>query len=354
MFDKLDFIVEKYQELSLKVSDPDVINDQPVWQKYIKEMGEMEPIVKKYEEYKKAKDGLRDAKDIVENETDEEMRDLAKMEINDLEEQIEKNEEELKVLLLPKDPNDEKNVILEVRAGTGGGEAALFAQDLLRMYMRYAERHRWKTEVMDINDTGIGGIKEAVVLIKGKGAYSRLKYESGVHRVQRVPETESAGRVHTSAATVAVLPEVDDVEVDLNPNDVRVDVYRASGNGGQCVNTTDSAVRLTHEPTGLVVTCQDEKSQIKNKEKAFKVLKARLYDLKLQEQNKEISEARKSQVGSGDRSERIRTFNFQQGRVSEHRIGLTLYRLDAILDGDLDEIIDGLITSDQAEKMKNF
>ena len=354
MFDKLDFIVEKYQELSLKVSDPEVINDQPVWQKYIKEMGEMEPIVKKYEEYKKAKEGLRDAKDLVENETDEEMRDLAKMEINDLEEQIEKNEEELKVLLLPKDPNDEKNVILEVRAGTGGDEAALFAQDLLRMYMRYAERHRWKTELMDVNDTGIGGIKEAVVLIKGKGAYSRLKYESGVHRVQRVPETESAGRVHTSAATVAVLPEVDDVEVDLNPNDVRVDVYRASGNGGQCVNTTDSAVRLTHEPTGLVVTCQDEKSQIKNKEKAFKVLKARLYDLKLQEQNKEISDARKSQVGSGDRSERIRTFNFQQGRVSEHRIGLTLYRLDAILDGDLDEIIDGLITRDQAEKMKNF
>jgi len=317
-------------------------------------MGEMEPIVKKYEEYKKAKEDLQEAKDIVENETDEEMRDLAKMEIGDLEEQIEKNEEELKILLLPKDPNDEKNVILEVRAGTGGDEAALFAQDLLRMYMRYAERHRWKTELMDVNDTGIGGIKEAVVLIKGKGAYSRLKYESGVHRVQRVPETESAGRVHTSAATVAVLPEVDDVEVDLNPNDVRVDVYRASGNGGQCVNTTDSAVRLTHEPTGLVVTCQDEKSQIKNKEKAFKVLKARLYDLKVQEQNKEISEARKSQVGSGDRSERIRTYNFPQGRVSEHRIGLTLYKLNSILDGDLDEIIDGLITNDQAEKMKNF
>ncbi|MGC2873892.1 peptide chain release factor 1 [Ihubacter sp. rT4E-8] len=354
MFDKLDFIVEKYQELSLKVSDPEVINDQPTWQKYIKEMGEMEPIVKKYEEYKKAKEGLRDAKDIVENEADEEMRDLAKMEINELEEQIERNQDELKVLLLPKDPNDEKNVILEVRAGTGGDEAALFGQDLLRMYMRYAERHRWKTELMDINDTGIGGIKEAVVLIKGKGAYSKLKYESGVHRVQRVPETESAGRVHTSAATVAVLPEVDDVEVDLNPNDVRVDVYRASGNGGQCVNTTDSAVRLTHEPTGLVVTCQDEKSQIKNKEKAFKVLKARLYDLKVQEQNKEISEARKSQVGSGDRSERIRTYNFPQGRVSEHRIGLTLYKLNNILDGELDEIIDALITNDQAEKMKNF
>lgn len=354
MFDKLDFIVEKYEEMSLKVSDPEIINNQPVWQKYIKDMGEMEPIVKKYAEYKKAKEELKDAKEIVEQESDEEMRDLAKMEINELEEQIARNEDELKILLLPKDPNDEKNVILEVRAGTGGDEAALFAQELLRMYMRYAERRGWKTELMDVNDTGIGGVKEAVVLIKGKGAYSRLKYESGVHRVQRVPETESAGRVHTSAATVAVLPEVDDVEVDLNPNDVRVDVYRASGNGGQCVNTTDSAVRLTHIPTGLVVTCQDEKSQIKNKEKAFKVLKSRLYDMMLAEQNKEISDARKSQVGSGDRSERIRTFNFPQGRVTEHRIGLTLYKLSAIMDGDLDEIIDGLITSDQAEKMKNF
>ena len=354
MFDKLDFIVEKYEEMSLKVSDPEIINNQPVWQKYIKDMGEMEPIVKKYAEYKKAKEELKDAKEIVEQESDEEMRDLAKMEISELEEQIARNEDELKILLLPKDPNDEKNVILEVRAGTGGEEAALFAQELLRMYMRYAERRGWKTELMDVNDTGIGGVKEAVVLIKGKGAYSRLKYESGVHRVQRVPETESAGRVHTSAATVAVLPEVDDVEVDLNPNDVRVDVYRASGNGGQCVNTTDSAVRLTHIPTGLVVTCQDEKSQIKNKEKAFKVLKSRLYDMMLAEQNKEISDARKSQVGSGDRSERIRTFNFPQGRVTEHRIGLILYKLSAIMDGDLDEIIDGLITSDQAEKMKNF
>lgn len=354
MFDKLDFILEKYKELSLKVSDPEIINNQPVWQKHIKEMGEMEPIVKKYEDYKKAKAELKDAKEIVEMESDEELRDLAKMEVGELEERIEADEAELKVLLLPKDPNDEKNVILEVRAGTGGEEAALFGQNLLRMYTRYAERHRWKTELMDVNDTGMGGIKEAVIIIKGKGAYSRLKYESGVHRVQRVPETESSGRIHTSAATVAVLPEVDDVEVDLNPNDVRVDVYRASGNGGQCVNTTDSAVRLTHVPTGLVVTCQDEKSQIKNKDKAFKVLKARLYDLKLQEQNDEISAERKAQVGSGDRSERIRTYNFPQGRVSDHRIGLTLYKLDAILDGDIDEIIDGLITSDQAEKMKNF
>ena len=282
------------------------------------------------------------------------MRELAKMEISELEETIENQEAELKILLLPKDPNDEKNVILEVRAGTGGEEAALFGADLLRMYTRYAERNRWKTELIDINDTGMGGIKEAIMLIKGKGAYSRLKYESGAHRVQRVPETESSGRVHTSAATIAVLPEVDDVEVDLNPNDVRVDVYRASGNGGQCVNTTDSAVRLTHEPTGLVVTCQDEKSQIKNKEKAFKVLKARLYDLEMQKHQDEIAGQRKSMVGSGDRSERIRTYNFPQGRVSDHRIGMTIYKLDTFLDGDIDEIVDGLITSDQAEKMKNF
>ena len=354
MFDKLDFITEKYNEMALKASDPAVIANQPEWQKCVKEMGEMEPIVKKYEEYKSAKESLADAKDIVENESDEELRDLAKMEIADAEDKLEVLTEELKILLLPKDPNDDKNVILEVRAGTGGEEAALFGGDLLRMYTRYAERHRWKTELMDVNDTGIGGVKEATVMIKGKGAYSRLKYESGVHRVQRVPETESSGRIHTSAATIAVLPEVDDVEVDLDPNDVRVDVYRASGNGGQCVNTTDSAVRLTHEPTGLVVTCQDEKSQIKNKEKAFKVLRSRLYDLMLQKQQSEISAERKSQVGSGDRSERIRTYNFPQGRCTDHRIGMTLYKLDSILDGDIDEIIDGLITSDQAEKMKAF
>ena len=341
MFDKLDFILEKYEELSHKVSDPEIINNQAVWQKHMKEMSEMEPIVNKYREYKKAKADLAGAKEMLDS-SDEELREMAKMEIAELDEKLEQYE------------NDEKNVILEIRAGTGGEEAALFGADLLRMYMRYAERRGWKTEVMEMNDTGLGGIKEAVMLIKGKGAYSRLKYESGAHRVQRVPETESSGRIHTSAATVAVLPEVDDVAVEINPNDVRVDVYRASGNGGQCVNTTDSAVRLTHIPTGLVVTCQDEKSQIKNKEKAFKVLRARLYDLKLSEQNKERSEQRKSQVGSGDRSERIRTYNFPQGRVSDHRIGLTIYKLDYFLDGDIDEIIDGLITNDQAEKMKNF
>ena len=355
MYDKLDFIQEKYEELSLKVSDPDVIADQANWQKYARELGEMEPIVQKYTEYKKAVEGIQEAKEILaDGSSDEEMRELAKMEISDLEDSKEKLEEELRILLIPKDPNDQKNVILEIRAGTGGDEAALFGADLLRMYIRYAERRGWKTEMMDSNSTGIGGIKEAVVLIKGKGAYSRLKYESGVHRVQRVPETESSGRIHTSAATVAVLPEVDDVEVDLNPNDVRVDVYRASGNGGQCVNTTDSAVRLTHIPTGLVVTCQDEKSQLKNKDKAFKVLKAKLYDMELQAQHDEQAEARKSQVGSGDRSERIRTYNFPQGRVSDHRIGLTIYKLDYFLDGDMDEVIDALITSDQAEKMKNF
>lgn len=354
MFDKLDFILEKYEELSKKVSDPEIIADQPVWQKHIKEMGEMEPIVKKYREYKSAKQGIDEAKEILEMEDDAELKEMAKMELTELEDGINQIEDELKVLLLPKDPNDEKNVILEVRAGTGGDEAALFGQDLLRMYLRYAERNRWKAEILELNDTGIGGIKEAVVLIKGKGAYSRLKYESGTHRVQRVPETESSGRIHTSAATVAVLPEVDDVDVEVNPNDVRVDVYRASGNGGQCVNTTDSAVRLTHEPTGLVVTCQDEKSQIKNKEKAFKVLRARLYDLMMQKQNEEISAERKSQVGSGDRSERIRTYNFPQGRVTDHRIGLTLYKLENILDGEIDEIIDAMTTHEQAEKMRSF
>lgn len=354
MFDKLDFILEKYEELSEKLANPDVIADQPTWQKLMKEMSEIEPIVKEYRAYKKANQELAEAAELFENEEDDELREMAREEVKELEERIEKETENLKLLLLPKDPNDARNVILEVRAGTGGDEAALFGNDLLRMYLRYAERRRWKTEIIEMNDTEIGGVKEAVVMIKGNGAYSRLKYESGVHRVQRVPETESSGRIHTSAASIAVLPEVDDVEVNLDPNDVRVDVYRASGNGGQCVNTTDSAVRLTHIPTGLVVTCQDEKSQIKNKDKAFKVLKARLYDLMLQERNSKISEDRKSQIGSGDRSERIRTYNFPQGRVTDHRINMTVYKLEAFLDGDIDEVVDSLITHDQAEKMKNF
>lgn len=355
MFDKLSFISDKYNALTEKVSDPQIIADQSKWQKYAKELSELEPIVKKFQEYQQVKKSIEESKELLnESSSDEELRELAKLELSEMEDKVEPLEEELKVLLLPKDPNDEKNVILEIRAGTGGDEAALFGADLFRMYSRYAERRGWKTELMEMNETGIGGIKEAVLLIKGKGAYSRLKYESGAHRVQRVPETESSGRVHTSAATVAVLPEVDEVEVNLNPNDVRVDVYRSSGNGGQSVNTTDSAVRLTHIPTGTVVTCQDEKSQIKNKEKAFKVLAARLYDVMIREQTDEISQQRKSQVGSGDRSERIRTYNFPQGRVSDHRTGVTLYKLDAFLDGDLDEIIDGLITTNQAEKMKNF
>ncbi|NCB42548.1 MAG: peptide chain release factor 1 [Clostridia bacterium] len=355
MFKKLEFLQEKYDELSMKVSDPDIIANQVLWQKHIKEMSDIDPIVNKYKQYKSATDELESIKDILnEAGVEEEIREMAKVELYELEDKIKILSEELQIALLPKDPNDDRNVILEVRAGTGGDEAGLFGADLLRMYTRYAERRGWKTELTDMNDTGIGGVKEAVMIIKGKGAYSRLKYESGVHRVQRVPETESQGRIHTSAATVAVLPEVDDVEVDLDPNDVRVDVYRSSGHGGQSVNTTDSAVRLTHVPSGLVVTCQDEKSQIKNKDKAFGVLRARLYDMQQQQRQSELSETRKSQVGSGDRSERIRTYNFPQGRVSDHRIGMTIYRLDSFLDGDIDEIVDALITGDQAEKMQKL
>lgn len=351
MLKKLGVLEDTYKDLTEKISDPEIINDQKVWQKYMKEHADLEPIIMKYREYKAVLDSIAESKEILQEESDEELRELAKMELSDMESKVEPLEEELKILLVPKDPNDEKNVIVEIRGGAGGDEAALFAGDLLRMYSRYAERKGWKVSMLSSNETGVGGYKEVSFMIKGKGAYSRLKYESGVHRVQRIPSTESGGRIHTSTATVAVLPEVEDVEVEINDNDIRIDVFRASGNGGQCVNTTDSAVRITHIPTGEIVSCQDEKSQLKNKEKAMKVLKARLYDRALADQQKEISAERKSQVGTGDRSERIRTYNFPQGRISDHRINLTLYKLDSFLDGDIDEMIDALITVDQTEKM---
>ena len=351
MLQKLAVLEDKYKELTEKISDPEVISDQKVWQKYMKEHADLEPIIMKFREYQSVLNSIKDSKEILQEESDEELRELAKMELSEMEAQVEPLEAELKILLLPKDPNDEKNVIVEVRGGAGGDEAALFAGDLFRMYSRYAERRRWKIELLSASDTGVGGYKEVSFLIKGKGAYSRLKYESGVHRVQRIPATESGGRIHTSTATVAVLPEVETVEVNINPNDLRIDVFRSSGNGGQSVNTTDSAVRITHIPTGEVVSCQDGKSQLKNKEQALKILVARLNDKAIAEQNKEISAERKSQVGTGDRSERIRTYNFPQGRVSDHRINLTLYKLDSFLDGDIDEMIDALITVDQTEKM---
>lgn len=352
MFDKLEFIEEKYRELNEKISDPEVIGNQSQWQKFMKEHAEIEPIVLKYREYKSAKEEIAGSKEILETSNDEDLRELAKMELSELEESMEKIVEELNLLLLPKDPNDDKNVIVEVRAGAGGDEAALFAGTLFRMYSMYASSRRWKVEVMSTNETGIGGYKEIVFMINGKGAYSRLKFESGVHRVQRVPDTESSGRIHTSTATVAVLPEAEDVEVELNLNDVRVDVFRSSGNGGQSVNTTDSAVRLTHAPTGIVISMQDEKSQLKNKEKAFKLLKAKLYDIELEKAQKEVASERKSQVGTGDRSERIRTYNYPQGRITDHRIGLTLYKLESFINGEIDEMVEALITTDQAEKMK--
>ena len=351
MFDKLELLVEKFEELEKKIIDPEIMKDMNVWQKLAKEHGDMKPIVEKYREYSKHKKELEENKEMLKEGLDDDMKDLVKEEISELEDSIEKEEQELKILLLPKDPNDDKNVFMEVRAGAGGDEAGLFAEDLLRMYRMFADKQKWKTEIMSISEQGVGGIKEVVFLVKGHGAYSKLKYESGVHRVQRVPATESSGRIHTSAATVAVLPEVEDVDVVINQNDLRIDVYRASGNGGQCVNTTDSAVRITHIPTGVVVTCQDEKSQLKNKEKAMKILKSRLYEKYQEEQNKDIADARKSQIGSGDRSERIRTYNFPQGRVTDHRINMTIYQLDSFLNGDISDMIDALITSDQAKKM---
>lgn len=352
MLERLNFIESKYEELSIKISDPTVMADQKEWQKLCKEHAELEILVIKYREYRKAQDDLESAKEMLRDETDKDMREMAQEEIKELTTTIEETENELRILLLPKDPNDDKNVFVEIRGGAGGDEAALFAANLTRMYTRYAERKGWKIETISINATDIGGFKEIVFMIKGDGAYSKLKYESGAHRVQRVPDTESSGRIHTSTATVAVLPEVDDVEVEISQNDIRIDVFRASGHGGQCVNTTDSAVRITHLPTGLVVSCQDEKSQLKNKEKAMKVLKSRLFERAQAERSASIAEDRKSQVGTGDRSERIRTYNYPQGRVTDHRVGVTLYKLDSFLDGDIDDIIDVLITTEQAEKMK--
>lgn len=354
MFENLGVLKDKYKDLEEKIADPEIIGNQEQWQKLMKEHADLSPVVHKYDDYVRAVDDIAGAKDIISNETDEDLRNMAKEELSELEKNLEKIIEELKILLLPKDPNDEKNVIVEIRGGAGGDEAALFAGALFRMYSMYASNRRWKVELMSSNETGIGGYKEVVFMITGKGAYSRLKFESGVHRVQRVPETESQGRIHTSTVTVAVLPEAEDVEVNLDLNDVRVDVFRSSGNGGQSVNTTDSAVRLTHIPTGIVISMQDEKSQLKNKEKAFKILKAKLYDMELEKAQKEMASQRKSQVGTGDRAERIRTYNYPQGRISEHRIGLNLYKLETFLNGDMDEVIDALITTDQADKLNSL
>ncbi|MCL1802775.1 MAG: peptide chain release factor 1 [Eubacteriaceae bacterium] len=351
MIDKLAAISERYNELNEELSSASTAADQNKYAQLMKERSSLEEIVSKYEVYADALSQLADNKAMLEEESDDDFRSMILDDIESLSEMLEKIETELKILLLPKDPNDDKNVIVEIRAGVGGEEAALFSASLLRMYIRYAERHRWKAEMLSVNETGIGGIKEAVFQIIGKGAYSKLKYESGTHRVQRVPETESSGRIHTSASTVAVLAEAEDVEVEINQNDLRIDVFRSSGNGGQSVNTTDSAVRVTHLPTGIVISCQDEKSQLKNKDKALKILKAKLYELEQRKQAESIALDRKSQVGSGDRSERIRTYNFPQGRVTDHRANLTLYKLETVLDGELDEFIDTLTTNDQAEKL---
>lgn len=352
MLEKLAFIESKYKELTKRAIDPELLNDMQEYQKVMKEHSDLEPIVNKYKEYSTYIEELEGAKEMFNEKLDDEMREMVREEIKELEENISNLEEEIKILLIPKDPNDHKNVIVEIRGGAGGDEAALFSGVLFRMYSRYAERNNWKVELMDSNEIGIGGYKEVIFMIKGKGAFSRLKYESGVHRVQRVPETESSGRIHTSTSTVAVLPEAEDVDVVINENDLKIDIYRSSGAGGQHVNTTDSAVRITHLPTGTVVACQDERSQIKNREKAMRILKTRVYDKMLSDQAAEIAEDRKGQVGTGDRSERIRTYNYPQGRVTDHRINLTLHKFSAILDGELDELIDNLVTTDQAEKLK--
>ncbi len=352
MFDQLDDLLAHYEELMKMLSEPDAASDSARFQELLRKQAELSPVVEAYEAYKKAKSSEEECLQMLESETDGELRELAKEELRESRARREELEKELRILLLPKDPNDEKNVIVEIRAGAGGDEAALFAADLYRMYVRYAERRGWKTEMMNVNETGIGGFREIDFMIRGEGAYSRLKYESGVHRVQRVPVTESGGRIHTSTATVAIMPEAEEIDVQIDEKDVRIDVMRASGNGGQCVNTTDSAVRLTHIPTDIVIYSQTEKSQLQNKEKAFALLRSKLYTLEMMRRQEEESENRRSQIGTGDRSEKIRTYNFPQGRVTDHRIKLTLYnKIDAVMNGDLDEILDSLIAADQAAKL---
>ena len=354
MFDRLEELVDKLDTINNQLTDPDVVSDQNKFRKLMKEQSDLSPIVEKYHEYKDAKTTIEDSLEILEEESDEELREMAKEEMNEAKANLETIEQELKILLLPKDPNDCKSVIVEIRAGAGGDEAALFAAEIYRMYMHYAESQRWKVELVECEEIGIGGMKNVTFMIDGKGAYSKMKYESGVHRVQRVPETESGGRIHTSTITVAVMPEAEDVDIQIDEKDIRIDVMRASGNGGQCVNTTDSAVRLTHYPTGIVIYSQTEKSQLQNKDKAFALLRAKLYDLECQKRHDAEAEARKSQIGTGDRSEKIRTYNFPQGRVTDHRIGLTLYKLDKIMNGDIQEIIDACIAADQAAKLANM
>ena len=354
MFDKLDDLLIRFEEVLNELGEPGVTDNQEHFQKLMKEQSDLQPIVDAYREYKKNKETIQDSLSMLEEEKDEDMREMLKEELSEAKKNVEELEHELKILLLPKDPNDNKNVIVEIRAGAGGDEAALFAAEIYRMYVKYAESRRWKTEMMSLNENGIGGFKEVTFMITGAGAYSRLKYESGVHRVQRVPETESGGRIHTSTITVAVMPEAEEVDVVIDEKDIRIDVMRASGNGGQCVNTTDSAVRLTHYPTGIVIYSQTEKSQLQNKEKAFRLLRSKLYELELEKQHSAEAEARRSQIGTGDRSEKIRTYNFPQGRVTDHRIKLTLHKLDSIMNGDLDEVIDSLIAADQAAKLASM
>ena len=351
MFDRLYDMLRHYEELMLELNNPSVAEDQRKFRKLMKEQADLAPIVDAYKQYKQAKQDVEDSLALLDEESDEEMKELAKEELADAKKRIEELEQELKILLLPKDPNDEKNVIVEIRAGAGGDEAALFASELYRMYVHYAESQHWKTEMINVSESGIGGMKEVEFMITGHGAYSKLKYESGVHRVQRVPETESGGRIHTSTATVAIMPEAEEFDVVIDDKDIRIDVMRASGNGGQCVNTTDSAVRLTHIPTGIVIYSQTEKSQLQNKEKAFRLLRSKLYDMELERRQNEEAAERRSQIGTGDRSEKIRTYNFPQGRVTDHRIKLTLYKIDAIMDGDIQELIDSLIAADQAAKL---